>query len=177
MRRATVWMLTALSCTAVAVIWAFPLGPMGHGNPLARWWVHPRIQERLQLTPDQIDQLDAIHAQYAQKIIDLRAEVEKARLVLERAMTQTAWNESEILDAARRLMERRNQMELTTLQMVLEMRRVLTPEQWQKLIELRHRMQQMRRHFRQRRFRKQAPGGPEGPRSSPQAPEPPTARR
>ncbi|GBC85843.1 hypothetical protein HRbin11_02301 [bacterium HR11] len=142
------------------LVWAGP-GPMG------RWWQHPRVQQELGLQPDQIRQLDDIYYRFQPELMDLQNAVGKARLNLEQAMSSDRWDDRQIMDAARQLMEARNRLEMKRLEMTLNMRRVLQPDQWQKLQSLRQalKFRWMERHGRR---------PPEGPPSG--GPRPPRDR-
>src|SRR5258708_33927037 len=55
-------------------------GEMGGGKG---WWNNPRIVERLKLTDDQRKGMDAIFLQHREKLVDLRANLQKAELPME----------------------------------------------------------------------------------------------
>ena len=56
------------------------LGPLGAQG---RWWNNPRIVERLKLTDVQRKEFDDIFLQHREKLIDLRASLQKADLLFE----------------------------------------------------------------------------------------------
>ncbi|MCS7313419.1 MAG: periplasmic heavy metal sensor [Acidobacteria bacterium] len=141
-----------------ALTWAAP-GPMG------RWWQHARVQQELGLQPDQIRQLDDIYYRFQPEIMDLQNAVGKARLSLEQAMASSQWDDRQIMDTARQLAEARNRLEMKRLEMILQMRRVLQPDQWQKL-------QSLRRQLKFRWMKRRGPQGPANP--SPEDPRPPS---
>src|SRR6266568_7163820 len=67
------------------------MGPRGeHG----RWWNNPEIAEKLKLTDDQRKAMDAILLQHREKLIDLRAGLEKAELAMEPMMREDQPNEA-----------------------------------------------------------------------------------
>lgn len=109
---------------------------------LAKWWEHPRVQEQLKLDNAQIEQLNTIYYRYKKQIIGLRSEAENAEVALEEALDRTNWNETEVLNLAKRRMETRNTVELKHLEMLLQMRKVLNPEQWQQLKMLKQRIKE-----------------------------------
>ena len=137
---------------------------------LAKWWEHPRIQEKLKLDDAQIQQLNDIFYQYRKELVDLRSSVEKSQLELEQAMDQENWNENEILRLARQVQEAKNKVELKQLEMALEMRKVLTTEQWKQLQAIRR---EVRERMMRRRHRRMGPR----PESPPQPPHPPRGSR
>ena len=71
-------------------------GPGEHG----RWWNNPKVAERLKLTDAQRKAMDETLLQHREKLIDLRATVQKAELELEPMMGEDQPNESQILAQA-----------------------------------------------------------------------------
>ena len=51
-----------------------------------RWWTRPRIVERLGLTDSQIRNIEKIHFEHQERMIDLRAELGRANLELGRLL-------------------------------------------------------------------------------------------
>lgn len=180
MRRKTLRTVT-LALAALFIIGA--PGVYAQRSPLkdmlAKWWEHPRIQEKLQLDDAQIQQLNDIFYRYQKSLVDLRSRVEKAQLDLEHAMKQENWNENEIMNLARQAIEARNQVELKQLEMALQMRKVLTPQQWEELQKLRrqvreHMMHRMRNRGDDHKTRPpRPPQPPRAPRGDAQEPSPP----
>jgi Spy/CpxP family protein refolding chaperone len=155
MKRATPFLIGGL--LMAAVVWAGP-GPMG------RWWQHPRIRQELGLQSDQIRQLDAIYYRYQPELMDLQNTVGKSRLQLEQAMSSAQWDDRQIMEAARQLMEARNRLEMKRLEMILSMRRVLQPDQWEKLQSLRQTLRsRWMKHWMERRGRQPSPPPPGSP--------------
>lgn len=136
-------------------------------GPMARWWQRSRMQQELGLQPDQIRQLDDIYFRFQSEILDLKNGVQKARLNLEQAMSAPQWDERQILDVARQLIEARNRLEMKHLEMTLAMRRVLRPEQWEKL-------QSLRRTFMSRWMMKHKGCPSQPPAPPPGEPRPPS---
>ena len=65
-----------LGCTGRP--WSGPLGLRG-----GRWWNDPAMIEKLKLTDDQRKAMDTILLDHREKLIDMRAAVEKAELEME----------------------------------------------------------------------------------------------
>ena len=66
---------------------------MGLRGERGRWWNNPTIVEKLKLTEDQRKAMDGILQQHREKLIDLRANVDKAELGMEPMMGQDQPNE------------------------------------------------------------------------------------
>lgn len=151
------------------------LGPHGdHGH----WWNKPEIVEKLKLTENQRKAMDDILLQHREKLVDLRANVDKAELEMEPMMRSDQPNENEILGQIDKLAQARAELEKANARFLFALRGKLTPEQWKQVQEFRanhegmHR-DGMRRDFGPRRPRRSGgsgdqqmtpppPGGPQG---------------
>lgn len=100
------------------------------GVPTGRWWNRPEIVERLSLTEAQQSRLDAVFRTSAKDLIDLRGEVEKRSIELHAALDQAQLSRDEIQKNAARMSEARNRLFERELMMLVDMRSVLTNEQW-----------------------------------------------
>jgi Spy/CpxP family protein refolding chaperone len=86
-------------------------------------------------------------------------------------MSSAQWDDRQIMEAARQLMEARNRLEMKRLEMILNMRRVLQPDQWEKLQSLRQTLRsRWMEHWMERRGRQPSPPPPEVPPPPPGSP-------
>lgn len=142
-------------------------GPFGlHG----RLWNDPVIIERLKLTDDQRKAMDAILLDHREKLIDMRANVEKAELGLQPLIQADQPNESAILAQIDKVAQARADLEKANARFLLALRAKLTPDQWKALQTLRAERHD-RRMMRQDRPRR-GPGGP--PAGAPPSDAPPS---
>jgi Spy/CpxP family protein refolding chaperone len=102
----------------------------GHG----RWWNNPKMVERLKLTDEQRKAFDGILLEHREKLIDLRASVEKAELGMEPLMGDDQPNEAKILGQIDKVAQARAELEKANARFLLAIRGKLTPEQW-KLVQ------------------------------------------
>jgi periplasmic protein CpxP/Spy len=145
------------------------LGPMGTQG---RFWQNQAMVDRLKLTDDQRKSMDQVLEQNRNRLIDLRANLEKAEGVLEPLMRDDQPNESRILEQIDQVAQARAELEKANARFLLAIRAKLTPEQWKSL--------QAARSERIERWRQ---GGPQGgpmmrhqgaaPQGAPTAPPPP----
>ena len=56
--------------------------------PLGKWWKRPRIVERLKIKPDQQERLDEIFSKNRRSFIDLKADVDRRAVDLNRRITE-----------------------------------------------------------------------------------------
>jgi protein CpxP len=117
-------------------LWAQPPHGMPHG-PGGKWWDNPDMVRRLEITPDQQKKMDDIFQQNRPRLIDLQAALEKEEVMMEGLMKAPQLDDSKILPAIDRIAQARAELEKTDARMMIAMRHVLTPEQWQKLNDAR----------------------------------------
>jgi Spy/CpxP family protein refolding chaperone len=143
---------------------ALAFGPME--VPGGKWWQNEQIVADLGLTPDQRARLDHLAFEHRDRMIDLRAALEKAGLRLREMMDDVRFDERAALEQIDRVAAARSLVEKHRAGMLVKTRAVLTPEQWAKtrerLMEKRREMRDEKREFRQerreqRRDRRQEP--------------------
>jgi Spy/CpxP family protein refolding chaperone len=102
-----------------------------------RFWNNPRIVEKLKLTDVQRKEFDNILLQHREKLIDLRASLQKAELALEPLVRDSQPNETKILAQIDRVAQARAELEKANAAYLLAIRAKLTAEQWTQLQALR----------------------------------------
>ena len=122
------------------------------GPAEGKWWKRPRIARQLDLSADQVAQLEKIFAASKPKLIDLRADFEKKQFDYDQAM-QSDDVDRKVLEAkieAREQARAALQKELALME--LDMKKVLSPAQREKLVEMREKaralVQERRRRMR-----------------------------
>jgi len=106
------------------------MGPKGeHG----RWWNNPRMVEQLKLTDEQRKAMDQTLFEHRERLIDLRASVEKAELEMQPLMKDDQPNEGKILAQIDKIAAARAELEKANARFLLAIRGKLTPEQWKQV--------------------------------------------
>jgi Spy/CpxP family protein refolding chaperone len=98
-----------------------------------RWWNNPKLVAELKLTDAQRKSMDDILLAHREKLIDLRASLEKAELTLEPLMKEDQPNEAQILAGIDKVAQARAELEKANARFLLAIRGKLTPEQWKQL--------------------------------------------
>jgi len=131
------------------------------GNPLApgmgAWWKNSAVAKALNLTDDQQQQLEKNFMDYRLKLVDLRADLERQEILLQPLMDANQLDEAAISKQLDAVIAARGRLEKTNGMMNVSLRKVLTPEQWQKLKA--HFQQMTRRGRMMGAGRFQRPGG------------------
>src|SRR5438132_5245642 len=112
-------------------------GPGGGGTHHAKFWRRDKIRHQLRLTDDEIDRLEDILARNRQRLEDMEADVKKKRAALDALLTDDRTDEATILAHVDQIEHARAKLGKARVTMLLEMRRVLTPEQQRQLAQLR----------------------------------------
>jgi Spy/CpxP family protein refolding chaperone len=89
--------------------------------------------ERLKLTDDQRKAMDAILLQHREKLIDLRANLEKAELALQPLMGADTPNDSAITAQIDKVVQARADLERANARFLLAIREKLTADQWKQI--------------------------------------------
>lgn len=110
---------------------------VGHGIE-GRWWNNPKVIERLKLTDDQRKAFDQILLDHREKLIDLRANLEKTELAMESLVGNEQPNEGAILAQIDKVAAARAELEKANARYLLALRSKLTPDQWKQVQEFRH---------------------------------------
>jgi Spy/CpxP family protein refolding chaperone len=91
--------------------------------------------ERLGLSPDQRKRIETIRQEHRLKQIDLRAAAEKARVTLEPLVGADQPDEGKILSQMDRVAQAESELRKDEMRQQLEIRKVLTPDQWRRVQE------------------------------------------
>ena len=121
--------------------------------PPGKWWQRPEIVQRLELTNDQQEKLDEIFRGAANGLIDAKGEVEKLQISLRGELDRPQVRRAEVLRVAKQLNDARGHLFEREITMLMEMRGVLSDDQWRKVRDALDRprdMQQQRRPMNQR---------------------------
>jgi Spy/CpxP family protein refolding chaperone len=125
-----------------------------------KWWKHPNVASELNLTPEQSSEIEKIFMRSRPKLIDLRADLEKKQLTLQSAMEDKTAERSAVEKKIEDVETARAALQKTRAMMLLDMKQVLKPEQWDKLLA---RQQEHRERIQERRQRMRESGPGSGP--------------
>jgi Spy/CpxP family protein refolding chaperone len=140
--------------------------------PPGKWWKRPRVVESLAITAEQQEKLDATFAKNRRAFIDLKADVEKRQLDLEELLTKKGTDSKRISDATDALEQSRGRLGKARTMMIVDMKGILTDEQWKKINDSREQWRREGSEDRRSRMERsgRGPGGFGSPgRSTPGA--------
>ncbi len=125
-----------------------PMEHMFHDRHFGRWWNDPHLAQQIGLTDQQKQQMDQIFLQNRLKLVDLHGNLEKQELLLRPMIEADNPDEAKILSQIDAVAQARADLEKANARMLFDLRKTLTPDQWQKLKAMR-----MEHHERMRRDR------------------------
>jgi Spy/CpxP family protein refolding chaperone len=148
-----------------AVVAAWAASALAQADiPDGKWWKRPRLAAEINLTPQQSREIETIFVRTRPRLIDLKADLEKKQLALQVSM------EDKDKPVDRRNVEReieavenaRSELQKTRALMILDMRQVLRPEQWERLLQMQQTARERRQMMRERMEERMAE--PDSPR-------------
>jgi len=104
---------------------------------MGKWWQNPDIAQKLQLNEGQIAQLNQVFYDHKLKLIDYGAGMEKEDLKLQTLLDADQPNESQVGTQVDQVLAARGRLEREYTMMNLDLRKVLTTEQWRQLKSIR----------------------------------------
>jgi len=107
-----------------------------HGE-LGKWWQNSDIAKKLQLSDGQIGQLDQTFYDHKVKLIDYGAEMEKQDLKLQALLDADVPNEGQVEAQVDQVLGARGKLEREYTLMNLDLRKVLSLDQWRQLKSIR----------------------------------------
>jgi Spy/CpxP family protein refolding chaperone len=112
----------------------WPGGSLGkhHG----KFWKKEKVREKLEMNDDEVRTLEQIFARHQQKLIDLEADVEQVKGRLDALLADDRSDDGQVLAEVDALEHARANLGKARVTMLLEMRRVLTPAQRERLAAL-----------------------------------------
>jgi len=113
-----------------------------------KWWEDERIASRMDLTDEQREQIGDVVFEHARLMIDLKADFDKAGLDLAASVDQEDFDPVPVRAAHAVFQTARQKLENERFEMLIEVRQVLTYEQWQKIQDIKQRIEQNRQQRR-----------------------------
>lgn len=110
----------------------FMTGRMGPGLG-GKWWTNTELAKKLNLTDQQVSQMEQIYQQNRLKLIDQVAAVQKQEVLLEPMLSADRPDETQVLAQIDKVAQARAELEKSHARMLLGIRQVLTADQWKQL--------------------------------------------
>jgi Spy/CpxP family protein refolding chaperone len=105
---------------------------------MGKWWRSSEVAKKLQLSDSQIAELDKTFYDHRLKLIDYGAEMEKEDLKLQNLLDADVPNEGQVGSQVDQVLAARGKLEREYTMMNLDLRKVLSVEQWRQLKSIRN---------------------------------------
>jgi len=129
--------------------------------PDGKWWKRPRVASAIGLTEEQSKEIEKIFLKSRPQLIDLKADLEKKQVDLQSAVEDHASDRREIEKKIDAVEEARKQLQKARALMILDIRQVLKPEQWDRLLQMQQAARERRRQMlREDAYRGRPPARP-----------------
>jgi len=138
--------------------------------PDGKWWKRPRVAAEIGLSPEQTREIESVFIRSRGKLIDLKADLEKRQGELQDLIEDQSADRDDVAERIDRVENARAELQKARALMLLDMKRLLRQEQWERLKRLqeetRRALAERRQRFREqeqmerRRMRGQPPDRP-----------------
>ena len=109
---------------------------MGQTMPSGKWWKDPEFIKALRLTSDDDKKLDKLFVKYRRRMIDLANRVEKEQFEYQNLMEAPNLDEAAVNRQLQKLEEARTELYAEKNRFVVEVRKILGRDRFQKLVQL-----------------------------------------
>jgi len=103
------------------------------GGFIGRWWRMPAMASKIGLSEAEKLNLDQLYQTNRQNLINMKAAVDKERLILEDVMSKEPLNETKVKEQFQKVEKRRAVLSEERFRYVLEVRKLLGAVRFQKL--------------------------------------------
>ena len=101
----------------------------GGGMHKGKFWRRDKVRDRLQLTDDEIDRLEDVVTRNRDRLEDMQDGVKRERTTLDALLRDDGAADDAVLAQVDRIEQARAKLGKARVAMLLEMRKILTPEQ------------------------------------------------
>jgi len=101
--------------------------------PVGKWWKNSQLVQKLGVNDSQVQQIEQIFQEHRMRLIDIHANLEREETRLEPMIEAYNADENAVIAQIDKIAAARAELEKANARMMLNIRRVLTADQWQKL--------------------------------------------
>ena len=153
--------MTRKTSLLAGLILAAALPVLAQGDfPEGKWWKRPRLAAEINLTAEQSRDIDAVFVRARARLIDLKADLEKKQLSLQTSMEDRGADRRTVEKQIEAVETARAELQKARALMVLDMKQILKPEQWERLLQIQQQVREQRMLEREGRRGGYRPNGP-----------------
>jgi Spy/CpxP family protein refolding chaperone len=110
-----------------------PLAAAAQDVPSGKWWYSPQIQKNLNLTKNEVGQLDKLFADSRRKLIQLKSDVEREQFELDQLLSKKKVDDAGVKKQFQKLEQARKNLANARLDFVIGVRNILGADRFQQL--------------------------------------------
>ena len=110
-----------------------PLAAAAQDVPSGKWWYSPQIQKNLNLTENEVGQLDKLFANSRLQLIKLKSEVEREQFELDQLLSKKKVDDADVKKQFQKLEQARKNLANERLDFVIGVRNILGADRFQEL--------------------------------------------
>jgi Spy/CpxP family protein refolding chaperone len=122
-----------LSCMLLLLFVCLTGTALGQVMLPGKWWRVPQISERLDLSADEKTQIEDLFFQNRRKLLQYKRTLEQEQVALEAMLDRTPLNEATVAEKLKDLEEARTNLATERFRFILEVRKILGLERFQRL--------------------------------------------
>jgi Spy/CpxP family protein refolding chaperone len=119
--------------------------------PKGKWWKLKEVAREVNLNEEQVQRIEKSFLKHKKKMIDLKATLEKEKLDLDAMFDADEFDEGAISTKIDLVEDARSKLHKTQLMFFVQIRKILSKEQYKKLREKKEEFKNMRRKMRNER--------------------------
>ena len=105
----------------------------GQDVPSGKWWYNQKVVQNLNLTQDEIRQLDQLYVDSHRRLIELKNAVEREQFELDTLLGKKKVDDAKVREQFKRLEEARTDLANERLGFVIRVREIIGAERFQQL--------------------------------------------
>lgn len=138
-------MLKRASSVVVAIFVMLAAGAaMADDAPKGRWWHDAKVVKQLNLSKDEVKELDTAYKESRRRQIKQKSRVEEEQFELKDMMERKKFNESATREQHRKLEKARSDLASEQFGWVVESRKIIGRDRFQKLVDLKRKSKKKR---------------------------------
>jgi len=148
LKRVVIIVMFVTLCISTGFAQAGPDTGLTKEIPRGKWWQNGKVAERMSLTPDEIEKLDAAYVQMRRKLIRLKSDVEMERFELENVLESQNMDENAVMKQFNALEKARSGLSKELFLFIVEVREILGLDRYKELKSSYNKLRRKRIHGR-----------------------------
>lgn len=116
--------------------------------PGGKWWKLEKIAKAVDMSPEQVKKIEKLFLEQKKRMIDAKAEVDKGKLDLDAMFAEDEFNKAAVTGEIEKMVAARGELMKIKMMFFVDIRDILTKEQFSKLRDKKREFREYRREKR-----------------------------